>query len=164
MWNIYTCLILNNVLRVRKTLQICQLPEGIRPVRHELLLHKLLQIGIEIKIYRCIKAIYASPINCVRANGRLMGWFPTGSGVRQGESLFPILFAVFINDLAHKLNTAAWGVRQCGWCKTCITYVCRWYCGPHWQQHQMDILSGWCLQSGMKANIKKPQVVHHCNH
>ncbi len=31
-------------------------------------------------------------------------------------------------------------------------------------QHEMDILSSWCLRWGMKANIKKSQVIHHRNH
>ncbi len=31
-------------------------------------------------------------------------------------------------------------------------------------QHQMDILSNRCLRWGMKANIKKSQVIHHRSH
>ena len=42
---------------------------------------------------------------------RLTEWFPIKSGVRQGDSLSPTLFAIFINNLASELNVANRGVK-----------------------------------------------------
>ena len=62
-------------------------------------------------MYYAIKNLYASPVSCVIVNDRLTEWFPVESGVRQGDSLSPTLFAIFINDLAEELTEQQLGVR-----------------------------------------------------
>ncbi len=79
-------------------------------VDHNFLLHKLLLNGIDGCVYNIVKAIYSAPESCVLVNDRMTDWFPVKSGVRQGDSLSPILFALFINDLASDLNKARLGV------------------------------------------------------
>ena len=37
--------------------------------------------------------------SCVSFNGDQSGFFPCLRGVRQGENLSPVLFAIFLNDL-----------------------------------------------------------------
>ena len=37
-------------------------------------------------------------------------WFSVPSGVRQGDSLSPTLFAVYNNDLANEINAANCGI------------------------------------------------------
>ena len=54
--------------------------------------------------------MYSGPISCVNINGNLTGSFPVSSGVRQGDTLSPILFALFINDLAESVKRANHGV------------------------------------------------------
>ncbi len=61
--------------------------------------YKLLKHNIKGNIYRCIKALYNSPITCVRVNKYVTDCFTIGSGVRQGDVLSPTLFGLFINDL-----------------------------------------------------------------
>ena len=79
-------------------------------IDHDLLRHKLLEIGIDDDIYRVIKSIYTKPESCVAVRDRLSGWFPVKSSVRQGDSLSPILFAVCINDLADDLRRLGKGI------------------------------------------------------
>uniref|UniRef100_A0AAZ3NW60 ribonuclease H n=1 Tax=Oncorhynchus tshawytscha TaxID=74940 RepID=A0AAZ3NW60_ONCTS len=43
-------------------------------------------------------------IACVRVNESCTDWFPTPSGVKQGDALSPTLFAMFINDLAKEMK------------------------------------------------------------
>ncbi len=70
-------------------------------VDRDLLFFKLqLKYNIDGKIYNCIKAMYNHPLFCVKLNSNVTDWFPTESGVCQGESLSPTLLAIFINDLA----------------------------------------------------------------
>ena len=79
-------------------------------VDRDLLFYCLLQNNIDGKIYKSIKALYTNTLACVRVNDRFSGWFLTNSGVRQGESLSPTLFALFINDLAKEIKQQEVGV------------------------------------------------------
>ncbi len=40
----------------------------------------------------------------IRVNNQLTGWFLTGLGMKQGDSLYLILFLMFVNDLAVELK------------------------------------------------------------
>ena len=58
-------------------------------------------MGITGDPYYAIKNVYSNPKSCIQLNGELTDWFPVASGVRQGDSLSPILFAIYVNDLAE---------------------------------------------------------------
>ena len=79
-------------------------------VQHEFLLYKLHMMGIQGKIYDTIKTLYTNPVSCVLLNGHLGEWFSIGSGVRQGNSLSPTLFACFINYVAQQINDLNVGI------------------------------------------------------
>ena len=60
---------------------------------------KLLKEGISGKILTVIQNMYHGAKSCVRANtGELSGFFKCTAGVRQGENLSPVLFAIYLND------------------------------------------------------------------
>ena len=69
-------------------------------LNHKFLLYTIRQIGLSGRVYETIKSMYSSPISCVNVNDRLVDWLHIGSGIRKGDSLSPILFAIFIIDLA----------------------------------------------------------------
>ncbi len=74
-------------------------------VDRELLLFKLLKLGIKGHIYENIKAIYKEAICCININNMLTDWFQTHSGVIQGNTLSLTLFNIFINDLVDDGNS-----------------------------------------------------------
>ena len=74
-------------------------------VPHDLLYHKLVNLGVDGDLYHSIRSIYRNPISCVQLNGQLTDWFPITSRVRQGNSLSPTLFAAYINDLADEIES-----------------------------------------------------------
>ena len=60
---------------------------------------KLISNNVNEKIFTSIRNMYSDIKSCVRQNSCFSNFFPCGVGVRQGENLSPILFALFINDL-----------------------------------------------------------------
>ena len=55
--------------------------------------------NVDGKIYFAIKSIYNESQACEKLNSYLTDWFDCKNGVRQGDTLSPTLFSVFINDL-----------------------------------------------------------------
>ena len=80
-------------------------------VEYPLLWFKLAACGIQGKMLHAIQAMYRNLESCVRVNGRLTDWFNQTAGVRQGDTLAPTLFAIFINDLVPEINNLRRGIR-----------------------------------------------------
>ena len=120
-------------------------------------------IGINGDLYNAIKNIYAAPLSCVQLGGHLTDWFPITSGVRQGDSLSPILFAIYINDLAEEIRNAEAGVYIGGKQLPMLMYaddIVMISPSPTGAQNHLDILSEWCAKWMMKINAKKSEIVH----
>ena len=66
---------------------------------------KLLQNGISGKIFKVIFNLYKNAKSCVKVNGSHSSFFSCLAGVRQGENLSPLLFAIFLCDLKGFLGT-----------------------------------------------------------
>ena len=59
--------------------------------------------GIDGKFYFAIKSLYCQTSSCVKPNNVLSSSFNTISRVRQGGSLSPTVFNIFINNLSNEL-------------------------------------------------------------
>ena len=79
-------------------------------VHRNVLLYKLLSSGINGKFYNSVESMLSNTSACVKLNGMLTDWFPVSSGVRQGDSSSPTIFAFFINNLICGLNDLNKGV------------------------------------------------------
>ena len=130
----------------------------------DFLLYKLGEIGITGNIYNAVKAMYSSPVSCVNVNGRLTGWFGVSTGVRQGDSLSPTLFSIFINDMAKEISDMKLGVKYDGENHLALLLYADdvVIIAPNHENSQLmlDTLTKWCRRWGMKPNISKSQVVH----
>ena len=59
---------------------------------------KVLDYGLSGKILRVVMNIYSKAKSCVKTYQGTSEAFPSATGVRQGENLSPLLFALYIND------------------------------------------------------------------
>ena len=60
---------------------------------------KLIFNSVDGKFFRIITNMYESIKSCVKINGETSTFFASECGVRQGENLSPVLFALYLNDL-----------------------------------------------------------------
>ena len=79
-------------------------------IKRELLWVKLASIGITGKLLDAIKSLYVSVASCVHINSLTTDWFGVTCGLRQGYCLSPLLFNLFINDLALRIKAFGKGV------------------------------------------------------
>ena len=64
---------------------------------------KLLFNSVDGKFFRIITSMYDNIKSCVRSNNETSSFFASQCGVRQGENLSPMLFAMYLNDLENFL-------------------------------------------------------------
>ncbi|MGH0125042.1 UNVERIFIED_CONTAM: hypothetical protein FKN15_043951 [Acipenser sinensis] len=74
---------------------------------HEGLFYKLIQSGVGGKVYDIIKSMYTENKCGVKIGNKRTLFFSQGRGVRQGCSLSPTLFNIYINELATVLEQSA---------------------------------------------------------
>ena len=86
-------------------------------VDRDLLMWILLCYGINGKMYKAILTLYNKTMSQI--NQMLTDWFQVTSGVKQGDTLSPTLFSIYINDLAKVLKESGIGIDVNGY-EVCI--------------------------------------------
>lgn len=71
---------------------------------------RLLACGINGKILNVVVSLYEKAKSCVRMNGITSSHFSCNIGVRQGDNLSPLLFALFLNDFEDKIRKSYTGL------------------------------------------------------
>lgn len=79
-----------------------------------ILWRKLLSHNIDGLVLRIIKNMYESAKSCVRAGNQTSSLFSSQVGIRQGENLSPLLFALFLNDLISYMHLNYSGLQELG--------------------------------------------------
>ncbi len=130
--------------------------------RHGLLL-KLCEYGIGGNMYSLIKSMYHDNISKVRVNNKCTPHFPCNSGVRQGDSLSPTLFNIFVNDITNILSRP-----DCDPAKIDTTSVgCMFYADDlvllsesrDGLQTGLDALHNYCQKWHLSVNQSKTKVM-----
>lgn len=133
-------------------------------IDRNLLWRRLSQIGIHGKMFDALKSLYTSVHSCVRVNGFKSEWFNVKAGLRQGCSLSPILFNIFINDFALSVKAFGKGVDIGDGEKVSIMLYADDMVliadNENDLQLMLDILNRWCIDNRMSVNPTKSQIVH----
>ena len=130
-------------------------------VERDLLYLKLLRCGIDGKIYRAIKSLYSNTLNSVRLNGFMTDWFRSNAGVRQGDSLSPTLFSIYINDLATEIKASNLGVSVADEIISILLYaddMVLMASNESDLQAMLNILENWCSKWRVKISKAKTNV------
>ena len=65
---------------------------------------KLISSAFNGNILNAIHDLYDSAKSCVKMNGKLSYHSKYNIGMRQGENLSPLLFAIFLNDFDYSIS------------------------------------------------------------
>ena len=88
-----SCIIRNRLNKGKPTFAaFLDMEKAFDKVDRNLLLLRLLQYGIDDKMYYSIKNMYVDNIARVKVNNLFTDWLNVSSGVRQGDNLSPVLF------------------------------------------------------------------------
>jgi hypothetical protein len=132
-------------------------------INRDMLLYKLLASGIDGKMYFIIKALYTKTCSCINVNGKLTEWFNTLLGVRQGDSLSPTLFNIFINDLAIGIKQLGIGLAVGNEKIPILMYaddIAILAENENDMQSLLNFVHSWCEAWHMKINMTKSKVTH----
>ena len=132
-------------------------------INRDILWGMLSSIGVSGKLFGAIRSLYSSISSCVRINHLTTDWFNVSSGLRQGCCLSPLLFNLFINEVALQIKSRGKGVQVGNDIVSILLYaddVVLLADNPTDLQLMIDSLLDWCNTNGMAINSKKSNVVH----
>ena len=74
---------------------------------------KVLSYNINGKVFNIIRVeIYSKAKSCIRKENMISDYCMCNIGVRQGDNLYPVHFAPFINDFTEYVSTAYGGLNN----------------------------------------------------
>ena len=133
-------------------------------VDRDLLMYRLLQYNIDGRMYHAIRSLYRRTESCVRLNNSLLSeWFLVENGVRQGDSLSPTLFSLYINELAKSINNLNLGIKVGNSKVSILLYADDMVLIAKSEkdlQKMLDCMNLWCKQWRLKINTSKSNIVH----
>ena len=146
-------------------------------VNRTMLWSKLISHGINGKILRVIYNLYDSAKSCVQEGPDISGLFPCNTGVRQGENLSPLLFALYLNDFELSISKKFKGLDllsreiKNALNDDDVEYFVRIFCllyaddtvvlaeSPPELQAALDAVYGYCQEWKLSVNTTKTKVM-----
>ncbi len=120
-------------------------------VSHSILMMKLYNTGIDLRIFQIILNMFENVYSCVQSQGHTSDWFPIRQGTRQGQVISPRLYLLFINDLMDTLESSPHSARIHG-----ISYGCPTSADDMvlvtLMKNSLDTLMDICYQNSLKKH------------
>ncbi len=132
-------------------------------VDRRLLWSKLGSIGLGDKMMQALKQIF-NKVECgVKVNSVKHNWFSVNARLKQGCIISPLLFNLFVNDLATEIKNSVKSLNIGDELVALLLFaddlvvLCE---SEEDLQAVLDIIHKWCNQWKMSVNIDKTKVVH----
>ena len=131
-------------------------------------------VGIEGRILKVIYNLYKDAKSCVKYGADVSEYFPSNVGVRQGENLSPLLFALFLNDQVPHISGSYNGLNFLSDIfkeeldnDRIISLYLLLYAddtvifaeSPGELQKALDSLHDYCVQNKLNVNTRKTKVL-----
>ncbi len=126
------------------------------------LLIKLLNLNIGGSFYNVIKDMYSENISSVRSGNFITPSFKCETGVRQGDSLSPTLFDIYVNDICNLFDASCQPVNVWDYVTNCLFYADDLVLisnSKEGLQKCLDSLSNYCKQWHLAVNLAKSKVM-----
>ena len=111
-------------------------------IDRDMLMYKLISYNVDGKFFKAIRAMYKNTRAIVKVNQMFSSWFDTRFGVRQGDTLSPALFNIFLSDLVNDIENIVDDI-------VIITE------NEDNMQLVLDYIAVWCKRWRMKVNTTK---------
>ena len=132
-------------------------------INRNLLFTKLCNIGISGKMLTALLSIYKDVKCCIRLNGFKTDWFNVDCGLKQGCSLSPILFNLYVNDLVTQISELGLGIDIDGEKVAVLLYADDLVILSETEddlQAILDTLNIWCNTNCLFVNPEKSKIIH----
>ena len=126
------------------------------------LLYKLLKNEIGGLFYSQIKSLYSSDKIYVKTQGNIDGGFSSCKGVKQGDTLSPLLFNLYINEITDIFNNHPDSPILNGRPINCLLYaddLVLISTSKEGLQSHLDSLSSFCIKWKLNVNLSKSKVL-----
>ena len=127
------------------------------------MLYKLRKIELSGKFFHAINALYKTSKSSVQINNVASEWFDVTNWVRQGDSLSPTLFSIYLNDLTTEIKYLNVGVPVADRDMSLLLYagdIVLLAPNEEKLQSMLNVVDKWCRTWGMEINSKKTQILH----
>ena len=106
------CSIIKNSINVDQDIFACfvDFRKAFDFVPREMLLYRMLELGVDGKMYGAIRGIYEKSSCSIKLNGIMSDWFTTSQGLKQGDNFSPTGFSAYLNPLLTELKATGIGV------------------------------------------------------
>lgn len=122
-------------------------------VSHTKLLNKLCGYGVNLQIIRWIQACLTNRQHFLEVAGERSSFLPISSGVPQGSVLGPILFLLYINDIASGVHP---NIEVRLFADDCLLFTrVKTPSDQTCLNDSLNIIYNWCAQWDMEINFKK---------